>query len=335
MGAATMDVLGDGRLLKEVIQVGDGPVPDEGSWAKIRYRCCLAAEAGGSGAVLDDSSARGKPFVFTLGQDEVILGLEHGVSSMKTGERASFVVHPDLAYGAAGCGGGALPGVPPGSGGDGALGGPGAVRLEVELLEVGCGGAGASGADGEEAPVLSPEERLQRAMIAKDVGNTDFKRGELSRASSAYESALQLVGFIGADPDVEDVSWADAARREARDKLAVSCFLNLAQCELKLELFLEAEGHSTAALDIEPANSKAIYRRGLARMHLGLLVQARSDLAEAARREPLSAEVRSQLQECTRRLQASDQRERSTFGGMFGRGSMYPEKDADPSHSGD
>jgi len=61
-------------------------------------------------------------------------------------------------------------------------------------------------------------------------------------------------------------------------------------------------------------------------MGIGLLNQARDDLAEAARREPRSTEVRAQLQECQKRLQATEQRDRSTFGGMFDRGSIYGEK---------
>lgn len=82
------------------------------------------------------------------------------------------------------------------------------------------------------------------------------------------------------------------------------------------------------ALDLEPENSKAMYRRGVAALGVGSLERAKADLVEAVRREPRSAEARAQLQECQRRLQASEKKERSTFGGMFDRGkvSLYGEK---------
>lgn len=304
------DLLGDQRLFKHVLTAGERPPPAPGSVVSVHYTCSVPSSAGqGCSTIVDDSRGRGRPFTFTLGQDEVNAGLERAVASMAVGEHARFAVHSDLVYGAAGCGGGAVPGC-------------GMLDFAVELLEVrepashndACGAAG------------SAEERLQWALRAKDRGNVDFKAGTLECAAQTYEAALRLLGCIDADPEVDDGSWQDAALREERDKVAVSCFLNLAQCELKLERFLEAQSHASAALALDPANSKAIYRRGLAHMAMGLWEQARADLVEAVRREPRNSEVRVQLQECQKRCQASEQLERHTFGGMFGRGSLYEER---------
>mmetsp|Transcript_121693 Transcript_121693/g.306138 ORF Transcript_121693/g.306138 Transcript_121693/m.306138 type:complete len:568 (+) Transcript_121693:30-1733(+) len=332
---APCDLLGDGRLFKEVLAAGDGTFPAEGGWARIHYRgdlvgnnSCFETEP------LDSSRARDQMLTFSLGEFEVIPGLETGVASMRVGERAAFTVHPDLAYGFAGCGGGVIPGASV-SDGIGSKGGAvmGAIRLEVELLEV---GGSSSHMSDEATDALSSEERLQRAMRAKDAGNVDFKAGKMELAAFAYESALKFLGCLAAQEgedgglsgvhDPDDAHWADEARRECRNKLALSCFLNLAQCELRSDRLHEAALHASKALSLDPSNSKAVYRRGLAHMGIGLLKQAREDLMAAARREPRSSEVRAQLQACQKRLQASEQQDRSAFEGMFHRGSLYGEK---------
>jgi len=327
-GTTHSDVFGDGRLLKEVLLQGSGLRPELGDAVNIHYLCRLVS----SDLVLDSTKQRGGPFAFTLGESEVIPGLEQAVGSMQGGEQAVFTVHPELALGSAGCSGGAVPPCATGASDPAALAAS-MLRLEVELLEVSRRQEAAGTL--EVASGLSQEERLQRAMKAKEAGNTHFKASDLQAAAARYQAALELLGYIakanegesGADASTEAGSdeWVDVARKEARDKVALSCFLNLAQCELKLERFLLALEHAGLALAIDPESSKAVYRRGLAAMGAGLLDQAKADLVEAAKREPRNAEVRAQLQECQRRAQASEKKDRSTFGGMFGRGTIYSE----------
>uniref|UniRef100_A0A6T0QQX2 peptidylprolyl isomerase n=1 Tax=Alexandrium monilatum TaxID=311494 RepID=A0A6T0QQX2_9DINO len=322
------DLLGDGRLLKEVQRVGQGRRPEPGDRIKIHYVCRLV----GSDEIIDSSYARGEPFAFTLAEGEVIPGWEEGISSMCCGEQARLTMHPDLAYGSAGCNGGAVPaaGMASISPVDGAAGSglpSGSLSYEVELLDVGRSPTG-------EEEDLSPEECLQRAMRAKDAGNTHFKAGDLQLAAETYMGALRLLGHSDTKEGSEELNreqdfrWSDSARREARDRLLLACCLNLTQCELKLDRFLEAFNHATAALGLDPNSSKALYRRGLAALGSGLLDQAKTDLVKAARLEPKNGEIRSQLQACQQRIQESEQKDRSTFGGMFGRGYLYGEKDA-------
>lgn len=309
-----VDVLGDGRLLKELLVAGSGDLPTAGAQVRVHYECKLS----GSDEVVDSSYARGETFAFALGRGDVLEGLEKGVRSMRQGEKARLRMHPDLALGAAGCGGGTVAA-------------EATLCCDVELLE-----ASGHAADEDMADELSPEERLQRAMRAKDAGNASFKTKEYDRAAALYEASLSLLGFDVDDPagsanvggQHEDlVSWADGVRGEARAKLGLASYLNLAQCELKRECFLSAIFHASAALKLEATSSKAFYRRGLAAMGAGLLDQARSDLLEAARHEPQSAEIRAQLQECQSRLDVTEQKDRSVFGGMFDR--AKPSADAD------
>ena len=51
------------------------------------------------GRVFDSSVERGEPFVFSLGQGQVIKGWEEGIALMKEGGKATFIIPSDIAYG--------------------------------------------------------------------------------------------------------------------------------------------------------------------------------------------------------------------------------------------
>mmetsp|Transcript_21625 Transcript_21625/g.42252 ORF Transcript_21625/g.42252 Transcript_21625/m.42252 type:complete len:387 (-) Transcript_21625:312-1472(-) len=326
MAEGCADLLGNGSLLKRVLRAGKGPQATLGDRVKMHYEWRMP----GSNEVIDSSYELGAPFHLTVGENEVILAWEKAILSMQCGEKADLVIRPDLAYGQAGCGGGVVPAAE-----DAGSEAPSLLHCRLELLELNCGGGGTAGV--EDGETLSPEEALQRALRAKDSGNNQFRAGELQIAAESYETALQLLGFAPdkgiEDPqqaeavqEQEEARWSDVARREARDRLMVTCCLNLSQCELKLKRFTQAFQHASAAVSMEPNNSKALYRRGSAALSAGLYDQASADLTRAAKLEPRNAEIRAQLQTCQQRARESEQRDRSTFGGLFGRGSLYGEQ---------
>lgn len=294
-------------FLKEVIRAADsGARPTKGERATVHHVCRLG---GADGKVIDSSRDRGQPLTFTLGRDEVIPAWEQGVATMAVGEVAVFTVQAEAAYGAAGCFGGAVP--------------PGAVlHFELELLAI----VAPDDEDGGNPADRSPEERLDIAMREKDGGNAAFKAAELQRALTAYQRALRALGLadVGNAGSAEqrqydeEIAWSDGPRRELRDKLALACHLNAAQCCLRLESAKEAMEHATAALELEPGNAKALYRRGSAAILAGHFARARGDLSEAARREPRNAEIRAQLQRCTEQARSADRQSQGTFKRMIG-----------------
>lgn len=316
LDAPEQDILGDGRLVKTTIRHAEeeSQRPKAGEKATVHYVCKLG---GCNGKVIDSSRERGEPFRFVLGKNEALPGLEQGVTAMKVGELATFSVHPELAYGAAGCGGGVVPGFKPHD--DSTIS---TLHFELELLEV-------DGANNIDEHILekSPEERIRVAMQSKDSGNSHFKASELERALAAYSHALVALGFphVGTTNNEEqkqndeDQAWSDEFRQEVRLKIALACNLNAAQCCLRLDSATEAFQYASAALDLEPNSAKALFRRGSAAMVLGLFDRARSDLMDAARKEPNNVEVRVKLQACQEQCLAAEKKDRSTFGGMFNR----------------
>ena len=109
-----MDITGDGGVLKTIITAGSGEeIPDK-KRAIVHYTGKLL-----DGTVFDSSKTRNKPFTFTVGARQVILGWDKGVKTMRKGEVALLRCRSDYAYGNGGTGP-----IPPGA----------TLLFEVELL---------------------------------------------------------------------------------------------------------------------------------------------------------------------------------------------------------
>jgi FKBP-type peptidyl-prolyl cis-trans isomerase len=87
----------DGELKKLVIddvRVGSGSEVKSGDTVTVHYKGTLR-----DGTKFDDSTVRGTPFTFTVGEGMVIAGWEEGILGMKKGGERILVVPPEMAYG--------------------------------------------------------------------------------------------------------------------------------------------------------------------------------------------------------------------------------------------
>ena len=100
------------------IVVGTGATAVSGKPVSVHYTGWLT-----SGEKFDSSLDRGKPFVFLLGEGQVIRGWDEGVAGMKAGGKRQLRIPPALGYGDSGAGGV----IPPKA----------TLIFDVELLEVG------------------------------------------------------------------------------------------------------------------------------------------------------------------------------------------------------
>ena len=74
--------------------------PETGRKVKVHYKGMLL-----DGTVFDSSYKRNQPYEFTLGIGQVIKGWDEGISLLGVGDKASFIIPSDLAYGESGAGG--------------------------------------------------------------------------------------------------------------------------------------------------------------------------------------------------------------------------------------
>ena len=74
------------------------------------------------------------------------------------------------------------------------------------------------------------------------------------------------------------------------------------------------------------SNIKALYRRGIARMHLGLYKEAKADLMDAYKIDNKNKEVRKALGQLKEEIANAKNKEKAAFGGMFGKVDFYNDK---------
>eukprot|EP00854_Cymbomonas_tetramitiformis_P015615 gene15615-18512_t len=144
---------------------------------------------------------------------------------------------------------------------------------------------------GQQAP--SQELALDQAQERKVQGNVRFRAGEYVAASEAYVECLRcLTGLPMRGPGSADL---DSSKKQ----VALAAHLNLAVCYLRLSKFPEVILECTRALEIDPANVKAHFRRGRAQHQRGETRLAKADLQAALQLAPNNAEIRRELLEAS------------------------------------
>ena len=84
----------------KIIKEGAGEQASAGKKVSVHYKGELL-----DGTVFDSSYKRQQPIDFVLGQGQVITGWDEGVSLLKVGDKARFLIPSDLAFGSRGAGG--------------------------------------------------------------------------------------------------------------------------------------------------------------------------------------------------------------------------------------
>jgi peptidyl-prolyl cis-trans isomerase A (cyclophilin A) len=100
-----------------MIKEGEGEQATAGKTVSVHYTGKLT-----DGTKFDSSHDRNAPIEFPLGAGRVIPGWDEGIALLKVGGKATFIIPPNLAYGARGAGGV----IPPNA----------TLIFEVELLEI-------------------------------------------------------------------------------------------------------------------------------------------------------------------------------------------------------
>jgi len=90
----------DSGLRYNIIQKGSGAQAEKGKSVSVHYEGSLD-----NGQVFDSSYRRKDPITFTLGIGQVIQGWDEGISHLKEGDKARFVIPSYLGYGERGAGG--------------------------------------------------------------------------------------------------------------------------------------------------------------------------------------------------------------------------------------
>jgi len=296
-GFVDVSVAQDGGVKKKITTAApegaEGPPPD-GYEVEAHYTGTLVSDR----SKFDSSHDRNQTFKFTIGKGQVIKGWDEGFGSMKVGEKATLKVRYDYAYGDTG----SPPKIPAKAD----------LFFDVELIGF------------REKPKerwqMSTEERLAHANKLKTEGTECFNERRFMEGAAKYEESASY----GVD---EGISGNDVPEEER--KLYVSCWSNAAMCYIRLKSWPDAVRATDHVLEIESeksTNIKALYRRGIARTHLGLYKEAKVDLMDAYKIDSKNKEVRKAFSQLKEEMAKAKSKEKAAFGGLFGKVDMYDDK---------
>merc|ERR1719375_737755 len=138
-----------------------------------------------------------------------------------------------------------------------------------------------------DAPQSEVAANIAKAHALKEQGNAHFKEGNFPQAMAAYHQIFMYVhgysqssgGGGGGGMPGQTTTPVTAKEMAQIKELKLAHFCNLAMCHLKQGPNLQkARTNCSKALELDPKNVKALFRRGKCHAQLGLLDEAKEDL---------------------------------------------------------
>ncbi|KAM3603617.1 uncharacterized protein V6R79_025983 [Siganus canaliculatus] len=287
------DVLGDGGVLKGVVQPGEGPPVPQNASVLISYSGFLEY----SNEPFETTTHRKYPQMMKLGRDVTLAGLEIGLLTMKKGEFSRFLFQPQYAYGDMGC----PPLIPAAA----------VVLYEVHLHDF------LDSGQVDDFISLIPEEQnevplstlLEVASTLRSFGNRCFNQRRYYDAKDRYKQAMVLLGNRETQGDAE---------KESIKTALLPLYLNLSVTELRLESPRKALKYGNKALEIDSGNTKALFRCGQAYLELYDYESAQGCLITAQAKRPFDSDINNLLRKVAMCYKDSLDKEKDMYSKMFG-----------------
>uniref|UniRef100_UPI00358FF3F3 peptidyl-prolyl cis-trans isomerase FKBP4-like n=1 Tax=Myxine glutinosa TaxID=7769 RepID=UPI00358FF3F3 len=270
---------GDGGIVRRVQTKGDGYTkPNEGAIVHVDIE----------GRVGDDVfESRSVSFCMGEGEEHgVPNGVEKALEKMQKGEESLLLLKPKYAFGDEGK---EEFGIAPNTD----------VVYKVKLKDF---------EKAKESWEMDTKEKLEQSAIVKDKGSKYFKVGKIHQAISMYKKLTSWLDHEYAMSEDED---------RTSKALLLAAHSNLALCYLRLgEPILAAES-SDKALELDPNNEKALFRRGEARTAQGDFEAARLDFQAVRRINPGNQTALARETKCKEQQREQRERDKRLYANMF------------------
>ncbi|CAJ1077341.1 inactive peptidyl-prolyl cis-trans isomerase FKBP6 [Xyrichtys novacula] len=292
LGQQMVDVLGDGGILKKVIQPGEGPPVPQNASVLMHYSGYLEY----ADRPFETTTHHKYPQMLKLGRELTLTGLELGLLTMQKGEFSRFLFQPQYAYGELGC-----PRLIPGAA---------TVLYEVHVLDFFDSG------QVDNFVGMSPEEQntwplstlLEVVTTVRSFGNRFFKQSRFEYAKDRYKQGMTLLGNRDVQNDAE---------MEKIKKALLPLYLNLSLTELRLERPHKALKYSNKALEIDSKNTKALFRCGQAYLELHEYESAQNCLITAQEKRPFDFDINNLLRKVAMCHKDSLDKQKDLYSKMF------------------
>ncbi|KAI8494994.1 PREDICTED: peptidyl-prolyl cis-trans isomerase FKBP4-like [Branchiostoma belcheri] len=291
----------EGGIVRRVIKKGVGyDRPKEGAIAEIHLLGTY------NGLVFEDRDVQ-----YIVGETAtdhgVVEGVDYAVTKMKAEEKWRVQLKSQFAFGNEGKKDFNIPA-------------RAQVEYEVELKNF---------EKVKESWQMDTREKLEASDKVKAKGTTFFKGGKYKEAVTQYKKILDYLEF-----DADRIE--DEEDKKSAGQLMLAAHLNLAMCYLKTDEPYEVINHCSKALEKDPNNEKAFFRRGQARFTIRDYEEARSDFNAVLKIDPNNKAAKNQVTTILHHQKKEREQEKKLYGSMFEKmAAQGCEVDSRGKHGGD
>uniref|UniRef100_A0A8C5VD19 peptidylprolyl isomerase n=1 Tax=Microcebus murinus TaxID=30608 RepID=A0A8C5VD19_MICMU len=143
----------------------------------------------------------------------------------------------------------------------------------------------------------------------KNIGNNFFKSQNWEMAIKKYTKVLRYV-----DGSKAVIEKADRSKLQP---IALGCVLNIGACKLKMSNWQGAVDSCLEALEIDPSNTTALYRRAQGWQGLNEYDQALANLKKAQEVAPEDKAIQAELLKVKQKIKAQKDKEKAVYAKMF------------------
>ncbi|XP_060874795.1 inactive peptidyl-prolyl cis-trans isomerase FKBP6 [Metopolophium dirhodum] len=266
------DLTGDRKVLKILLNSGIGQVVPENYVVLIHYIAYISNLQ----EPFDVTYLQGRrPKRFTLGNGELIPGLEIGIKTMTTGENARFIIKPELAYRELGC----PPRIPPNA----------TILFDVHLVSF-LSPESIITFDRENRDPDAFNKNLVQVKKLHFEANEQFKLKNTDKAVFKYNRALELLHIAGCKNDNEEIEMMKYLNR---------IYTNLSLCYLKQCAFNKVCRMGIEALKyserFSKRSTKLFFNWGKALRLLKDFTEAKKKLEIARKLEPQNETIQGEI----------------------------------------
>ncbi|XP_011495235.1 PREDICTED: FK506-binding protein 59 [Ceratosolen solmsi marchali] len=269
----------DKGITRKLIKAGQGhSSPNDGGVVDINIV-----------GLYDDQVFEERDVKFELGEGEaegIVEGIEIALLKFKKGEKSKVKLSSKYAFGAAG---NSELNIPPNANVE--------YIIELKNFEMSVSSWNLDGA-----------QKIEQAKMFKDKGTSYFKNNKYNLAIKMYK---KIIEFTNPTYDYKEDLM------ETRDNLLLTANLNLALCFLKTQQYLDAKECCNKALELDPKNEKAFFRRGQVHLDLASPELAVKDFKEVIKIEPKNSAAAKQIIICNNLIKKELSKEKKLYANMF------------------
>jgi tetratricopeptide (TPR) repeat protein len=155
---------------------------------------------------------------------------------------------------------------------------------------------------------MDKEEKIAYANRKKQEGNHFFSQGKYEVAVKRYEAAVSAVKY-GTDFEGE--------AKDQVESIKTSCELNIAAAKMKVNDWKEVITRTNNVLKENPANVKALYRKGVALGKIDNWDEAISILKKASDLDPADKAIPREIKSLEQKIRAQNQKDKHLYQKMF------------------